>query len=150
MCAYKKANMMQIRVAVLMMRTQHHLVLLGLHLATVPVLSSDLPKPRLVILGQTGTGKSTLSNILLGQAFDCKNCTFPVCDGMNSCTKATKYATGKWLGKGGADFTVVDTPGFGDSDNNDNNLIDEASYYLNNQKIPFGPANKRFNSETAN
>jgi len=51
-------------VAVLMMRTQHHLVLLGLHLATVPVLSSDLPKPRLVILGQTGTGKSTLSNIL--------------------------------------------------------------------------------------
>merc|ERR1712126_24464 len=50
-------------VAVLMGRTQH-LVLLGLHLATVPVLSSDLPKPRLVILGQTGTGKSTLSNIL--------------------------------------------------------------------------------------
>merc|ERR1712126_104271 len=50
-------------VAVLMMRTQH-LVLLGLHLATVPVLSSDLPKPQLVILGQTGTGKSTLSNIL--------------------------------------------------------------------------------------
>merc|ERR1712126_132292 len=49
--------------AVLMMRTQH-LVLLGLHLATVPVLSSDLPKPQLVILGQTGTGKSTLSNIL--------------------------------------------------------------------------------------
>merc|ERR1712126_729339 len=50
-------------VAVLMGRTQH-LVLLGLHLATVPVLSSDLPKPQLVILGQTGTGKSTLSNIL--------------------------------------------------------------------------------------
>merc|ERR1719495_925340 len=108
-----------------MMRTQHLLVLLGLCLATVPVLSQDLPKPRLVILGQTGTGKSTLSNILLGQAFDCQNCTFPVCNGMSSCTKDTKYATGKWLGKGGADFTVVDTPGFGDSDNNDNEMIDE-------------------------
>merc|ERR1719495_2883761 len=108
-----------------MMRTQHLLVLLGLCLATVPVLNQDLPKPRLVILGQTGTGKSTLSNILLGQAFDCKYCTFPVCNGMNSCTKDTKYATGKWLGKGGADFTVVDTPGVGDSDNNDNEMIDE-------------------------
>merc|ERR1719370_2894877 len=108
------------------MRTQHQLVLLGLCSATVPVLSQDLPKPRLVILGQTGTGKSTLSNILLGQAFDCKNCTFPVCDGMDSCTKATKYAAGKWLGTGGreAEFTVVDTPGFGDSDNNDNDMID--------------------------
>merc|ERR1712126_257473 len=52
------------RVAVLMMWTQQLLVLLGLCLATVPVLNQDLPKPRLVILGQTGTGKSTLSNIL--------------------------------------------------------------------------------------
>merc|ERR1719495_2378711 len=51
---------------------------------------------------------------------------------MNSCTKATKYATGKWLGKGGADFTVVDTPGFGDSDNNDNDLIDEMMNTLKN------------------
>merc|ERR1719495_1920265 len=115
-----------------MMRTQHLLVLLGLCLATVPVLNQDLPKPRLVILGQTGTGKSTLSNILLGQAFDCKYCTFPVCNGTNSCTKDTKYATGKWLGKGGADFTVVDTPGFGDSDNNDNDLIDEMMNTLKN------------------
>ena len=106
-----------------------YLVLLGLFLAG-PILGQDLPKPRMVILGQTGTGKSTLSNILLGQAFDCKYCTFPVCNGMDSCTKDTKYATGKWLGKAGTKFTVVDTPGFGDSDNNDNEMIDEASYCL--------------------
>ena len=102
-----------------------YLVLHGLFLAG-PILGQDLPKPRMVILGQTGTGKSTLANVLLGQEFDCKNCTFPVCDGMNSCTKETKYATGKWLGRE-AEFTVVDTPGFGDSDNNDNDLIDEES-----------------------
>ena len=62
--------------------------------------------------------------INLGEDPKCKNCTFNICDGQNSCTKETKYATGKWLGTG-PEFTVVDTPGFGDSDNDDNKLIDE-------------------------
>ena len=62
--------------------------------------------------------------IHLGEDPKCKNCTFNICDGHNSCTKETKYATGKWLGTG-PEFTVVDTPGFGDSDNDDNELIDE-------------------------
>ena len=92
--------------------------------ASVEASSNDLPTPRIVILGQTGTGKSTLANVLLGQPFDCKNCTFPVCDNMDSCTKHTKYATGPWLGQG-MNFTVVDTPGFGDSDQDDDILIDE-------------------------
>merc|ERR1712212_822773 len=107
-----------------------HLVLLWLSLAG-PIWATDLPTPRMVILGQTGTGKSTLANILLGQPFDCKNCTFPVCDGMNSCTKEPKYAVGNWLGKE-EPFTVVDTAGFGDSDNNDNDLIDEMMDTLKN------------------
>ena len=83
-----------------------------------------LPEPRLVILGQTGAGKSTLANVLLGQSPDCFNCTFTVCDGHDSCTKNTKYAVGSWLGEG-PDFTIVDTPGFGDSDDEDTELIDE-------------------------
>merc|ERR1719295_1483248 len=99
-------------------------ILLLWSLASAQASSNDLPTPRMVILGQTGTGKSTLSNVLLGQPFDCKNCTFPVCNGLDSCTKETKYATGSWLGNG-ANFTVVDTPGFGDSDQDDNDLIDE-------------------------
>jgi len=53
-----------------------------------------------------------------------ENCTFPICDGHDSCTKETKYAVGQWLGDGDM-FTIVDTPGFGDSDNDDNILIDE-------------------------
>ena len=45
-----------------------------------------------------------------------------MCPGADSCTKETKYAAGNWL-LDGAPFTVVDTPGFGDSDNDDNTLI---------------------------
>ena len=70
------------------------------------------------------TGKSTLANVLIGEEPNCKSCTFPICDGIESCTKETRYAIGMWLGKG-AQFTVVDTPGFGDSDQDDNSLIDE-------------------------
>ena len=76
-------------------------------------------------------GKSTLSNVLIGESVDCKNCTFAVCDGHDSCTKNTKYAVGQWLGDGDT-FTIVDTPGFGDSDNDDNLLIDEMMDVLKN------------------
>ena len=92
---------------------------------------NDLPEPKIVIVGQTGVGKSTLANVLLGEDLNCLNCTFPICTGHDSCTKETKYATGKWLGTG-ANFTIVDTPGFGDSDNDDNLLIDEMMDTLKN------------------
>jgi predicted GTPase len=39
-----------------------------------------------------------------------------VCPGGESCTKETNIGFGKWLGQG-QNFTVVDTPGFGDTDN---------------------------------
>ena len=35
-----------------------------------------------------------------------------------------RYAVGQWIGNG-SNFTIVDTPGFGDSDNDDNELLDE-------------------------
>ena len=114
-------------------------------------LAQDLPTPRIVILGQTGagknkivillwitngekyfyhdSGKSTLANVLLGDAPNCKNCTFPICTGQQSCTKQTKYADGKWLGQA-SDVIVVDTPGFGDTENDDNTLIDEMMTVL--------------------
>jgi len=84
----------------------------------------ELPEPKIVIVGQTGAGKSTLANVLVGEPVDCNNCSFPICDGQTSCTKKTKYVVGPWLGEG-AEFTIVDTPGFGDSENDDNELIDE-------------------------
>ena len=106
-------------------------ILLFLWLNVVRTIASDLPEPRLVIIGQTGAGKSTLANVLIGEAVDCTNCTFAVCNGHDSCTKQTKYAVAQWLGVGQL-FTVVDTPGFGDSDNDDNILIDEMMDVLKN------------------
>ena len=119
------------------------------------LIGADLPLPRILILGQTGVGKSTLANVLIGEEVDCTDCTFPICDGLESCTKETKYATGQWLGSfffqkiilnmmsdflknfsvilgEGAVFTVVDTPGFGDSQGQEteNELIDEMMEVL--------------------
>ena len=69
-------------------------------LFTTPLFAIDeLPQPRIVILGQTGVGKSTLANALIGENVDCSNCTFPICDDLESCTKETKYAIGQWLGR---------------------------------------------------
>ena len=36
-----------------------------------------LPNPHLTIIGSTGTGKSTLGNVLLGFEPDCLDCPFP-------------------------------------------------------------------------
>merc|ERR1719361_552970 len=91
--------------------------------------NDTLTDPKIVIMGATGVGKSSLANVFIGESPDCTNCTFPICPGTDSCTKTTAFAVGKWLGEGDL-FTIVDTPGFGDSDNDDNKLIDEMMEIL--------------------
>ena len=94
--------------------------------------NSTMPEPHLIIIGGTGVGKSSLANVLLGQSPDCDNCTFEVCSDLYSCTKETKYAVGNWIGIADQEFTIVDTPGFGDSEGEDNELINEMVDTLKN------------------
>ena len=96
------------------------------------ISSAPLPLPHIVIIGSTGVGKSSLANVFIGEDPTCDNCTFQVCDDFGqSCTKNTNYAVEPWLGVG-QEFTVVDTPGFGDSDQEDSALIDEMMNVLKN------------------
>lgn len=86
------------------------LVSTGNHIVANAGNNQELLKPHLIILGASGVGKSSISNVLLGEKPDCNNCTFPVCHGLDSCTKETSYAVGRWVGTG-ENFTIVDTPG---------------------------------------
>ena len=101
------------------------LLTIFLGIGTCYTQNITLPNPHLIIIGATGVGKSTMANVLIGQSPNCDNCTFPVCPGGDSCTKETKYAVGNWTGIAVQEFTIMDTPGFGDSDGEDNLLINE-------------------------
>ena len=84
--------------------------------------------PRIVILGATGVGKSSLANVLMGRDKNYKGMGFE--DGCfkvlglnnmgQSVTKRTCEDQGHWLGNYSLPkFTVIDTPGFG------NDLVEE-------------------------
>ena len=55
----------------------------------------NLPNQRLVIIGATGVGKSTISNFLLGCQRDCLPERFKTCyNDSPSCTKEVSYGIG--------------------------------------------------------
>ena len=68
----------------------------------------EYPDPRIVIVGPTGAGKSSLAEAFLGcDPTDATEvCMFEVCNGLESCTKNTAAGTGAWLGSG-QQFTVI-------------------------------------------
>ena len=67
----------------------------------------EYPDPRILIVGPTGSGKSSLAEALLGcDPTDGSDvCMFEVCNGLDSCTKNTTAGIGAWLGTG-QQFTV--------------------------------------------
>lgn len=108
----------------------------GITTTTINPQLVKFPKPHIVIIGQTGAGKSSLANSLIGGNPDCEDCAFPVCAGLDSCTKKTTAIRGNWIADPQAvDATIVDTPGFGDSQGKEvqEKLIEEMMKVLNTE-----------------
>jgi len=105
-------------------------------LATGLVLGDDLPRPRFVVLGQQGVGKSSISNALLGYDNTAslqqqrKQSPFKIGHGLMSKTQLTTFSVGQWLGRG-ANITVVDTPGF--KDTKDAAFVEELTSVLGDE-----------------
>jgi len=86
---------------------------------------------KVVLLGQTGSGKSTIGNCLLGLK---SNTGFETSRDTDSCTDDTMGIMGKWFSNG-APCTVIDTPGMDDSDGRDTEHIENIIEYLKKENF---------------
>jgi len=89
--------------------------------------SAEWPCPRIVVLGSAGVGKSTLANIFLGrdknyedEDQECFNVGHTGGNKGVGKTRETCGQRGYWFNDQNKEFTVIDTPGFGEE------LDDEA------------------------
>jgi len=94
------------------------------------------PSPRIIILGSTGVGKSTMANVLLGRSKTFKDPHGRTCftpgSGSETMTRRTCAQNGFYLSNPNRPFTMIDTPGFEDDLNKEQISIDELVEELKN------------------
>ena len=86
---------------------------------------------KVLVIGKTGTGKSTLCNVLTENDHDAE--IYPVSAGGASCTQSTKLADIFFNGDQSCPITLIDTMGFDDATkNHDAEIIAELVVKLKN------------------
>ena len=91
----------------------------------------DNGRKKLLIIGKTGSGKSSLCNVITGYAPDAD--IYPVNSEAESCTQRTKFADVNFNGDESYPISLIDTIGFDDATKNDDAaIIAELVSKLNN------------------
>ena len=72
----------------------------------------DNERKKLLVIGKTGTGKSSLCNVLTGNLPNAK--AFPVSSKSTTCTQETTFADANFCGVPSKPLSIIDTIGFDD------------------------------------